>query len=66
MTNAVDILRLAWPIILIQFAIQIYAIYDIVKRKGTKNLSTAIWIVIILFGELIGSILYLLLGRKED
>jgi len=61
-----QILKFVWPIILIQWGLQIYAIIDIVRKKKTRNLSVVAWILIVLFGELIGSIVYLLVGRVKD
>ena len=61
-----QILKFIWPIILIQWGLQIYAIIDIVRKKKTRNLSVVAWILIVLFGELIGSIVYLLVGRVKD
>ncbi len=66
MENPAEIIKLVWPLIVIQLLVQIYAIYDIVKRKGTKNLSPAAWIVIVILGQITGSIIYLILGRKEE
>ena len=65
-TQVIDIMKMIWPIIVIQLTLQIYAIVDIAKRRKTKNLSPAIWIVVIIFGEIIGSIIYLLFGKSED
>lgn len=62
----INILKIAWPLIVIQFGLQIYAIIDIVRRQKTRNLSVPLWIIIVVFGEIIGSILYLLFGRAED
>ena len=64
--DIVSILRLAWPIIAIQLALQIYAIFDIIRRKKTKNLSTGLWVVIIILGEILGPVLYFLVGKAED
>ena len=64
--DLVSILKLVWPIIIIQLALQIYAIIDVIKRKKTKNLSPAIWIVIIVLGEILGPVVYLLVGKSED
>ena len=61
-----QILKFVWPIILIQWGLQIYAIIDIARKKKTRNLSVVAWILIVLFGELIGSIVYLLVGRVKD
>jgi hypothetical protein len=64
--DPIDIIKIIWPVIVIQFAVQIYAIIDIIRKKKTKNLSPAIWIIIVIFGELFGAIIYLLAGRIEE
>lgn len=64
--QAIQLLKYAWPLIALQLGLQIYAIVDLVRKKKTKNLSVPIWVVIIVLGELIGSLLYLLIGRSED
>lgn len=60
-----SILKLAWPIVLIQIGFQIFALWDLYKRKKTRNLSPVIWILIILLGELLGPIAYFSLGQSE-
>lgn len=62
----INIIKIAWPLIVIQLGLQIYAIIDIIRRKKTRNLSVPVWIIIVIFGEIIGSILYLLFGRAEE
>ncbi len=64
--NNIDLLKLIWPIIIIQLALQIYAIVDVVKKGKTKNLSVPAWVIIIVLGEIIGAIVYLLIGRSEE
>jgi len=67
--NSMDIsqiLKLVWPLIVIQLALQVYALVDLVKKGKTKNLSLAIWLIIILLGEIVGATLYLLIGRSEE
>ncbi len=64
--DIVNILKLAAPLIILQLAAIIWAITDIVKRKKTRNLSPAVWIIIVLFFELLGPIAYFLFGRAED
>lgn len=53
------------PIIIIQIALQIFAIVKIAKQKTFKYFSKAIWIIIVLLGSLIGTIIYLLIERDE-
>ena len=62
----IDILKIAWPLIVIQLGLQIYSIIDVIRHKKTKTLSPLIWVIIIVFGEILGPILYLLFGRAED
>lgn len=64
--SGLDILKTIWPLIVIQLAVQIYALVDIIKKNKTKNLSPIIWVVIVVFGELIGSVIYFLVGRSEE
>lgn len=64
--QSIQILTYLWPLIVIQFGVQIYAIVDLFRKKKTKILSVPIWIVIILLGNLLGAIAYLIAGRAED
>ncbi len=63
-----QILSVIWPLILLQLAFQLYALYDlfITKKKKTKNLTVVWWSVIIVLGEIVGAALYFLVGRSED
>lgn len=64
--SVMDIIKLVWPLIIIQLAVQIYAIVDIFKRGKTKNLNMAVWLIIVLLGEILGAVIYLLVGRSEE
>lgn len=61
-----DLLKLIWPLIVLQLGVQIYAIVDVVKRNKTRNLSVPAWIVIIVLTEIVGPIVYFVYGRNED
>ena len=65
--DIIEILKLIWPIIVLQLAFQIYALIDLFKtKKGiTRNLSSVIWAIIIVFGEIAGPALYFLIGRND-
>lgn len=67
-TQVTDLLRIIWPLILLQLAFQVYALYDLFKIKSgkTKNLTPVIWAVIIVLGEIMGAALYFILGRSEE
>lgn len=61
-----DLLKLIWPLIVLQFGVQIYAILDVVKKNKTRNLSVPAWIVIIVLTEIVGPIIYFVYGRSEE
>lgn len=66
--KTMEILKVIWPLIVIQLAFQIYALIDLFKiKKGkTKNFSSTIWAIIIVLGEIVGAALYFILGRSEE
>jgi hypothetical protein len=65
-TNVIDILKLVWPLAVIQLVVEIYAIVDLARRWKTKNLSPIVWLILILFVNLIGAVLYLIIGRSDE
>ena len=57
-------LPLLIPIFLIQLALIIFALTDLVRREQTRG-PKWVWVLVILFINLIGPIVYFLLGRDE-
>jgi len=64
--NLTEILRLVWPLIVIQLAFQIYALVDLFRKNKTRNLSVLVWAIIIILGEIVGPAAYFLVGRSEE
>ena len=64
--STLEIIKIALPVIVLQLIIQIYAIIDVARKKKTRNLSVPIWLVIIILGELVGAIVYFIIGRAEE
>lgn len=60
------LLPLLIPVLIIQFGMQIFALVDL-YRQPAENIkgSKWLWVAIILIGEFIGPIVYLVLARKE-
>lgn len=52
------------PIVAIQLILMIVALLDLSKRERTKG-PKWMWALIIILGELLGPILYFVLGREE-
>lgn len=53
------------PIVLLQLILMIVALVDLLRREKTRFLPKWVWALVIVLGELIGPIIYLVLGREE-
>ncbi len=60
-----EILPLIIPIILLQFILFLINIINLVKNKETRD-HYAVWILVVLLGGLIGQIIYLVIGTKDE
>jgi hypothetical protein len=59
-----DYLPFLIPVILLQLGLMIFALLDLIRREKTRG-PKWLWAIIIVLGELLGPILYLLIGREE-
>ena len=59
-----ELLPLLIPVILLELALMAIALLDLVRRERTRGPKWA-WALVIVVVNLIGPILYLLLGREE-
>ena len=59
-----DLLPFLIPVILLQLALMAVALVDLIRRKRTHG-PKWVWALVIVFGELLGPVVYLLFGRKE-
>lgn len=50
-------------LVVVQLAIQIYALVDLARRRQVTGGKRWVWLIVILFGNLVGAILYLAIGR---
>lgn len=53
------------PIIVIQVILQIVALIDLKKVYATNG-PKILWVIIILFGSMLGAIVYFIAGRKHS
>lgn len=60
-----ELLPFLIPIILIQLGLMIAALVDLIRREKTKG-PKWVWALIIVLVNLIGPILYFVLGREEE
>lgn len=60
-----QLMPLLIPVVAIQLGLVIVALWDLVKRPKTRG-PKWMWVLVILFFNLIGPIIYLVLGRDEE
>lgn len=60
-----EIILMLLPIIIIQISLAVYCIIKILK-EGVEIGNQTIWIVIVSILNLIGPILFLIIGRKKN
>jgi hypothetical protein len=58
------LLPLLIPLVLLQLILMVVALVDLVRREKTRG-PKWMWAIFIVIGELLGPVLYLIIGRKE-
>jgi hypothetical protein len=69
MENSLDIAKLIpllIPILLIQLALMAAAIIDLIKHPNSRYLPRWAWVLIVIFINIFGPIIYFFIGRKEE
>jgi hypothetical protein len=62
----IQILLLLAPLILLQLILQIFAIIDIIRGdRQVKGGNKAVWVLIVLLGSMIGTLVYFFAGREN-
>lgn len=61
----IKVLPLIIPLIVIQLGLLIAALIDLVKREQTRG-PKWMWVIIIVVVNMIGPILYFIIGRQEE
>ncbi|HEX5564908.1 MAG TPA: PLD nuclease N-terminal domain-containing protein [Sporosarcina sp.] len=63
-----DLANIPWslvlPIVVLQLILMVVALVDLIRHQRTNG-PFIMWIFIILLGNIIGSILYFIFGRKQ-
>ena len=59
-----ELIKLLLPLLVLQLGLVIYALVDLAKN-GVRNLNKLAWILIILFINMLGPIIYLIFGRGD-
>jgi hypothetical protein len=64
LSKLVEWLPLLIPIIVLELGLMVFALVDVIKREKTKG-PKWMWILIIVFVNLFGPIIYFIVGRNE-
>jgi Phospholipase_D-nuclease N-terminal len=65
LTTLKQLLPLLIPVLVIQLFLLVFALVDLAKQRATRG-PKWVWAVVIIFINIIGPILYFVLGRKEE
>lgn len=60
-----QLLPLLIPLFLIQLGLMVAALIDLIKREKTRG-PKWMWIIIVVFVNMIGPIVYFVVGREEN
>jgi hypothetical protein len=52
------------PLVLLQLTLMIVALVDLIRREKTHG-PKWVWVLVIILGEIIGPVIYLIFGRKD-
>jgi hypothetical protein len=64
MENISSLIPFLIPIVLLQLGLMAFALVDLIRRERTKG-PKWVWAFVIIFVNLIGPIVYLIVGREE-
>jgi hypothetical protein len=62
--NFMQFLPLIIPLVLAQLALMVFCLIDLSRRERTKG-PKWVWAIVIILGEILGPVIYLLVGRED-
>jgi hypothetical protein len=66
MNEILEILPFLIPLALAQYGLMAYALYHIFTHSNYKRGSRVIWVIVSLFVNFIGPILYFVFGKEDN
>jgi hypothetical protein len=61
----INMLPLLIPLFILELALMVIALLDVIKRERVRGGNKIVWIIVIVAVSMIGPIVYLLFGRQE-
>lgn len=65
-SSFIEYLPFLLPIMLIEFVLMITALVHVLKHKTYRFGNRVLWIIIVVFFQIVGPILYFTIGRGEE
>lgn len=62
--DLLELLPLLIPLLVVQLTLQLFALVNLRRTENVRFDNKWIWVIIIVFGTLLGSILYFIFGGK--
>jgi branched-subunit amino acid transport protein AzlD len=53
------------PVLIIEIILIVICLRDLIRRKEVLGGNKLLWVIVIVFVQIIGAVLYLTIGRKE-
>lgn len=66
MEELIKVLPLLIPVIIVEMGLLIFALIHVLKHKTYRFGNRALWIIIVVFIQIIGPIVYLTMGKGEE
>ena len=66
MSEITNNLALLLPVIILEFILAITALIHVIKHPNYRFGNKSIWIIVVLFIQIIGPIFYFIFGRGEE
>ena len=64
MENISSLIPFLIPIVLLQLGLMVFSLVDLIRRERTKG-PKWVWALVIIFVNLVGPVVYLVVGREE-
>lgn len=60
-----DMLPFLIPLLIVQLVLLVIALVDLLKRQNMPGNTRLIWLIVIVFVNIFGPVIYLIFGRKD-
>jgi len=67
--NDIDVMQMLpflIPLIILELALLIWALLDVLKREHVRGGNKTVWILVIVLFSIIGPVVYFIFGREEN